>query len=129
MEAQKAWWDPESETQTREEYIRETEEQYRHMLPWDDRQMFDDYTADILNRHFSLDLLAQAAVNPELPEYIRESLVLTVWARAVILGRRDIATEVRRGRDRSSRACRNHLQRSLRRRRSRHGELRNFGSC
>ena len=93
MEAQKAWWDPESETQTREEYIRETEEQYRHMLPWDDRQMFDEYTADILNRHFPLDLLAQAAVNPELPEYIRESLVLTVWARAVILGRRDIATK------------------------------------
>ena len=93
MEAQKTWWIPEDETRTREEYIRETEEQYRHMLPWDDRQMFDDYTADILNRHFPLDLLAQAAVSPELPEYIRESLVLTVWARAVILGRRDVATK------------------------------------
>ena len=55
--------------------------------------MFDEYTADVLNRHFPLDALAQVALSPDLADhYIREALVLTVWARAVVLGRRDIAT-------------------------------------
>jgi hypothetical protein len=91
MEEQKTWWNAEDNTETKEEYIRSVEEQYRDMLPWDDREMFNAYTADILNRHFPLDALARTALSPELPDYIHDSLVLTVWARAVLLNRRDVA--------------------------------------
>ena len=91
MEEQKTWWNPENNTETREEYIRGVEDQYRETLPWDDRMMFDQHTTDILNRYFPLDALAQTALSPEIPDYIRESLVLSVWARAVLLNRRDVA--------------------------------------
>ncbi|HKP68454.1 MAG TPA: hypothetical protein VJV05_04170, partial [Pyrinomonadaceae bacterium] len=91
MEEQKKWWSAENNTETREEYIRGIEDQFRDTLPWDERDMFNQYTADIINRHFPLDALAQTALSPELPDYIRESLVLSVWARAVLLNRRDVA--------------------------------------
>ncbi len=55
--------------------------------------MFDEYTIDILNRHFPLDVLAQAALHPELPEHLRRRMVLTVWTRAAVLGRRDLASK------------------------------------
>ena len=93
MEEEKTWWDEENYEETKEQYMRAVEDRYRPMLPWDEHRMFDEYTADVLNRHFPLEALAQAALSNELPDYIRESLVLTVWARAVILGRRDIATK------------------------------------
>ena len=91
MENEKSWWNPEYNKETKEEYIRATEDSYRGLLPWDELPMFDAHVADMLNRHFPLDVLAQAATHPELPEHLRETLVLTVWTRAVVLGRRDIS--------------------------------------
>ncbi len=90
LEQEKSYWNPEYDKQTREEFIRDTEERYRDLLPLDGRVLFDERTADIFNRHFPVDLLAQAAVAPELPDHMRGPLAELVWTRSVLLERRDL---------------------------------------
>ena len=94
LESEKSYWSEEHNKESKEEFERAVEENHRDMLPWDDRTTFDQYTVDILNRHFSLDVLAQAAMHPELPDHMRGRLILTVWTRASLLGRSDIASKI-----------------------------------
>jgi hypothetical protein len=90
-EQEKNSWNPEYYTNTKEEWLREVDGRYRDLLAWDENLTFDDRVTDIVNRHFPLDVLARMAVDPEFPDYIRKRLVLTVWTRAVVLGRRDVS--------------------------------------
>jgi hypothetical protein len=52
---------------------------------------FDLDAALILNMRLPLELLAQAEASPELPENLRKELAVSVFTRAAILGRHDIA--------------------------------------
>ncbi len=90
-ETEKGYWNKEYNKESQEEYLRNLEQDYAEILPWDDRSIFDDRTVDVFNRHFPLDLLAAAALSKELPEHLRPEMIITVWTRAVLLGRSDIA--------------------------------------
>lgn len=93
LKAQKEWWDPQHHKQTKEEFERETEQQFRHFLPWDERKAFDSDTADLFNWHFSIKSLVEASKNPNVPDYLRRSLVLSAWVRAILLKNEAVARE------------------------------------
>ena len=90
LEIGKSYWKPDFE-QTKEEYERELEENYKDLLPWDDRFGFDSQTVDILNWHFPLELLVEAARNPNVPDYLQRSLALAAWTRAILLDNDEVA--------------------------------------
>ena len=94
FEIEKRYWNPEYMHQTKEEYEQEVEDEYRDLLPWDDRVAFDDPTADILNWHFSLPLLVQAARKPDVPDYLKRKVVLAAWTRAILLNEDKVALEI-----------------------------------
>ena len=80
--------------QTREGYEQEIDDYYRDILLWDERYQIDDEAIEILNWHFSLEQLESVARNAALPHYIRRSLVLAVWTRAIVLRHDAIATRI-----------------------------------
>ena len=75
----------------KEVYARELEESYKPFWPWEDRFGFDYSTLDVFDWHFSLQLLAEAARSPNVPDYLQRSLVLAVWTRAILLNNDEIA--------------------------------------
>ena len=77
--------------ESQDEYLKNTDDEYKDLLPWDDRVIFDEKTADIFNRHFPLDLLTHVVDDPDLPDYLRNRLSYVVWTRAVLLGRQDVS--------------------------------------
>jgi hypothetical protein len=87
-------WNPQYHDESKEQYEQEIEEFYADRLPWDDRFTFDETTIDILNWHFPLEVLVQAARSPELPDYLRRQLVLAIWTRAVLLQNEAVAQAV-----------------------------------
>lgn len=87
-------WEREYSEQTDEEYEREREERAKALMPWEDRFGFDDPTLDIFGWHFPVQLLAEAARNPNVPDYLQRSLVLAVWTRAILLNNDDIARRI-----------------------------------
>lgn len=91
---EKEFWNPEYHLQTKEEYQHEVEEEYKELLPWDDRVAFDAETVEILNWHFSLQLLLEAARNRNVPEYLKRNLVLAVWTRAILLKNDRLALDI-----------------------------------
>jgi hypothetical protein len=80
--------------QTREEYEQSIDDEYKDLLPWDDRVFLDEQTVEIINWHFPLADLEQAARNPILPEYARRSFALAVWTRAIVLQNREVANRI-----------------------------------
>jgi hypothetical protein len=94
LQVQKSSWMPEYYEESKEEFERKAEESFQQFLPWDDRKTFDPDAAELFNWHFSLNALRDAARSPELPEYLRRSLMLAVWTRAVLLRNDQIAREV-----------------------------------
>lgn len=91
IKLQKSWYTPESyPNQTREDYEKEVEENFKNEKIWEDRAMFDSATINVMNQHFPLPLLIEAEKSPALPEYLRERFALAVWTRAVLLD--DLAT-------------------------------------
>jgi len=87
-------WRDDYYEESKEEYELRTDETFRELLLWDDRFIFDETTLDILNWHFPLATLEQAAHNPAVPEYLRHRLVLAVWTRAVVLGNQEVAGRI-----------------------------------
>ncbi|MEZ5346743.1 MAG: hypothetical protein R2681_14425 [Pyrinomonadaceae bacterium] len=65
----------------------------KELQPWQSRTMFDYDAVAFLNEKMPLSLLAEAAVEPGLPEHLKSFLVSAVWTRSVILG--DKQTEKR----------------------------------
>jgi hypothetical protein len=94
LKAANGRWQPGYYDQSKEEYEQRTDETYQELLMWDDRLIFDDTTLDILNWHFPLTALEEAAHNPEVPEYLRRRLVLAIWTRAILLGNQEVATRI-----------------------------------
>lgn len=80
--------------QTREGYEQEVDEFYRDILPWDDRYQIDDEAIEILNWHFPLEQMEGVARSAVLPPYVRGSLVLAVWTRAIVLRNDALATRI-----------------------------------
>ena len=79
---------------TEEEREREREENYKAFMPWEDRFGFDDPTLEVFDWHFSVQLLAEAARSPHVPDYLQRSLVLATWTRAVLLNNDQIALRI-----------------------------------
>lgn len=82
---QKSYYDPKYAEQTREEYEREVEEQFKNERLWQDRLMFDSGTLESFNQHFPLAVLLDAQKSPALPDYLREHFAVVIWTKAIIL--------------------------------------------
>jgi hypothetical protein len=94
LRLQKEMWDPEYNKETREEFDRTVEESFKQFLPWDERKAFDPEASDLFNWHFSLNALLEASRSQILPEYLRRTLALSVWTRAVLLKNDQVAKDV-----------------------------------
>jgi hypothetical protein len=91
IKQQKSWYSAANNpNQTREEYDKEVEENFKNEKLWQDRTMFDAGTVNLMNQHFPLPVLLEAEKSPALPEYLRERFAASIWTRAVLLG--DFAT-------------------------------------
>jgi hypothetical protein len=93
VEAKKSYWGDDGSDERKEEYEKRIELEYKDFLT-DDLRFFDDDTADILDRHFSLKLLQQAASDPKLSTYLRHRLTVMLFTRALLLNNREIALQV-----------------------------------
>ena len=93
LQTEKGYWSVES-GQTKEDFEHQLDESYKHLLPWDNRVNFDQQTVDIFNWHFPLQLLAEAARNPNVPDYLQRSLVLAAWTRAILLKNDELALKL-----------------------------------
>ena len=94
LEAEKGYWSAEYYQESKEEYDRNVEERYKNLLPWDDRFTFDQKTTDIFNWHFPLQLLAEAARDQDVPDYLQRNLILAAWTRAILLNKDDVALNI-----------------------------------
>ncbi len=85
VELQKSFYDPEYDKQSKEEFDREIEAQYKDKLPWQGRAMFNHQTTASINEYFPLAVLTEAAKSSSLPDYLRERFTLAIFTRALIL--------------------------------------------
>lgn len=83
---QKSWFDPATETKTREEYERDVEENWKHEKTWQDRELFDSGTIEVMNTHFPVSVLMQIEKSPALPDYLRDRFAIPIFTRALMLG-------------------------------------------
>lgn len=90
IEQQKAWYDPKNGDQSKEEYEREIEENWKVERVWQGREMFDTDTVDAINEHFPLEVLLAMESSPALPDYLRGRFALPIFTRALLLN--DVAT-------------------------------------
>ncbi len=86
----KSWYNPEYDKQTKEEYDAEIEKQFGEERLWQDRLMFDDKTIEIINEHFSTEVLIEVSRSKALPDYLQKRFVLSAFVRALLLN--DYAT-------------------------------------
>lgn len=91
LKVERDWEYPEK---TEEELEREREEKYKALMPWEDRFGFDNPTREVFDWHFPVQLLAEAARNPNVPDYLQRSLVLAAWTRAILLHNDEIALRI-----------------------------------
>ena len=94
LEINKSFWNPNNTEVTKAEFDRARDEDYKPLLPWDDRFSFDYETADIFNWHFSAQVLAEASRNPNLPDYLQQNLVAVAWTRAIVLDNDALARKI-----------------------------------
>lgn len=92
IETKKSYWEEYGLTEPKEEYEKELERRYS--LLTGELRLFDEKTADILDRHLSLQLLQQAARDSQISSYLRSRLVMLVWTRAILLGNHEIAIQM-----------------------------------
>lgn len=90
---QKAEYNPEYNTDGREAYEREIDENYKDEKLWQDRLMFDTSTIEVFNQQFSTAALETVIKSPALPDYMHERFVIAIWTRAYLLD--DKATMLR----------------------------------
>ena len=55
--------------------------------------MFDDDAAAFINEKMPLSIMREAALSPQLPDYLKKFLISAVWTRAVLLGNQQIERE------------------------------------
>ncbi|MEZ5425499.1 MAG: hypothetical protein R2747_04475 [Pyrinomonadaceae bacterium] len=90
----KSYFNPENGEQTRDQFEREVEEQYKDTRLWQDRWLFDYDTTETMNLYFSLDLLNKSEKSPALPDYLRERFALAVWTRAILFNDLETAKKI-----------------------------------
>jgi hypothetical protein len=78
---------------SKEQFEARVENEYRDLLS-DNLKLFDDRTADVVDRHFSLQLLQQAANDPEMSAFLRHRLTLAAWTRALLLRNYEAASQL-----------------------------------
>jgi hypothetical protein len=94
LRVEKARWDAEYYVESKDEWEQKTEESFKQFLPWDQRRAFDPESADLFNWHFSNAALLNASHSQELPDYLKRSLTLAVWTRAILLKNDAVARDV-----------------------------------
>ena len=88
---QKSWYTSESaDGKTREQYDADIEANFKEEKLWQERQMFDEDTIEVMNQLFPQSVLLQVERSPALPGYMRERFLMAVWTRAFLLD--DMAT-------------------------------------
>jgi len=92
FQVQKSFWDTGYEV-TKEQFDQDVEAEFLELLPWDERKIFTQSTADIFNWHFPVASLLRASRDPALPDYLRRPMAVAVWTRAVLLKNDTIAHE------------------------------------
>ncbi len=65
----------------------------KELLPWKNRPLFDDDAVAFFNEKMPLSVLREAALSPQLPEYLKKFLVSAVWTRAVLLNNEPVERE------------------------------------
>ncbi len=88
IEDQKAWYDPKYNTQGREAYEAEIEDNFKIEREWSGRMLFDRSTIELFNQHFPTASLIEVLRSPALPDYLRERFAVAVWTRAYLLNDR-----------------------------------------
>lgn len=91
IEREKSYYDPEYYEESREEYERNVEEQYRYAKAVESELMLDDDSVEVINYHFPFDVLLKAHMSPIVPDYLKGRLALVIWTRAALLGEWKIA--------------------------------------
>jgi len=95
LEMAKASWNEEyAGAETKDEYEKGMEDLYKDRLPWDERSIFADEAIDILNWHFSVHSLIDAAHDASLPDYLRRQLLLAAWTRSILLNQDEVAIQI-----------------------------------
>ncbi|MEO6655569.1 MAG: hypothetical protein ABIO36_05760 [Pyrinomonadaceae bacterium] len=82
---QKQDYNPEYNTDGREAYEQEIDENYKDEKLWQDRLMFDTDTIELFNQHFSNTSMLEVMRSPALPDYMRERFAVAIWTRSYLL--------------------------------------------
>lgn len=82
---QKSWYNAEYEEKSQAEYDLGIENEFAAKRLWQDRQFFDDEVASIINSNFPTSVMIEVLGKPEIPDYLKRRLVLTIWTRAYLL--------------------------------------------
>lgn len=86
IDEQKSWYSAENfPDQTREQYEKDIEDNFRNEKFWEGRALLGDDSIQAMNEHFPLALLAETEKSPSLPDYMRERFAIAVWTRAMLL--------------------------------------------
>ena len=71
------------------------EEDYnKNERAWAKRTMFDADAARVMNTQLPLTVLTQLALHPDLPDTLRNGVVMSAWVRAVLLNEEQIAQQL-----------------------------------
>lgn len=79
-----------SDGKTREQYEADVEENFKTEKLWQERNMFDDETIEVMNQLFPQPVLLQVERSPALSDAMRERFAMAIWTRAYLLD--DMAT-------------------------------------
>ncbi len=82
---QKSWYNAEYEEKSQAEYDLGIENEFAAKRLWQDRQFFDDEVAGIINSNFPTSMMIEVLGKPEIPDYLKRRMVLTIWTRAYLL--------------------------------------------
>lgn len=94
LKIEKMFWNPEYTKKTKEEFDQDVDEDYKDLLDFEGRFVFDEKILDVFNTHFPLADLAEVAHDRALPSYLQEQVLLAVWTRAILLKNDKMARRV-----------------------------------
>lgn len=86
----KKWYDPKYDTTPQDEYNANIDKEFDVYRLWQTRTMFQDSTMEIVNQHFPLEVMLQAANSKALPEHLQKFFLKAAFVRALLL--KDYAT-------------------------------------
>jgi len=87
---QKGYYDPKYNKDGREAFDKEVEDRYKDESLWQNREMLDAASIDLINRTFPQTVLLEVHASKTLPDHLRPKIAIAIWTRAFLLG--DTAT-------------------------------------